>query len=84
MAVNVLRNFFKGGLRCETKLDPCLNFSCSYGKCVDNGNCTASCMSANNCQPNNCLNGASCVDILDDYVCKCPCQLYTGKNCDVT
>ena len=72
-----------GGFRCENKIDSCSSLPCQSGVCIDNGNCTTSCLMLDNCKPNNCKNDALCLDVLNDYACKCPCQYYSGKNCEV-
>ena len=34
------------------------------------------------CFPNQCLNGAACINNVTDYTCECPTG-YAGKNCDI-
>jgi len=33
------------------------------------------------CTSSPCLNGATCQDLVDDFICTCP-HLYTGKRCE--
>ena len=37
----------------------------------------------NECDPSPCLNGANCVDGVNDYTCKCAAG-YTGKDCETS
>eukprot|EP00117_Sycon_ciliatum_P037554 scpid32913/ scgid6063/ Fibropellin-1; Epidermal growth factor-related protein 1; Fibropellin-I; SpEGF I; UEGF-1 len=39
------------------------------------------CNDINECEPNPCLNGGQCQDLVNDFVCRCP-PGYTGKNCE--
>ena len=34
------------------------------------------------CDPNPCLNGATCGDVVDDYICRCVAG-WEGKNCEI-
>ena len=37
----------------------------------------------NECDPNPCLNGATCIDGVNTYTCNCPAG-YTGVNCETS
>jgi Notch 1 len=74
------------------KESACLN----GGICIDNHcNFTCECPNGfsgdrceielvNTCQMNTCKNGGSCYDLKgeNDYRCICPCDYFTGKNCE--
>ena len=42
---------------------------------------TIICLDINECSPNRCQNGATCVDLVGSYRCDCKSG-YTGNNCE--
>uniref|UniRef100_A0A8C3NXE9 Protein crumbs homolog 2 n=1 Tax=Cyanoderma ruficeps TaxID=181631 RepID=A0A8C3NXE9_9PASS len=80
------------GQRCEANIDDCQPSPCVHGRCVDavadfqcdcfRGFIGKRCdINVDDCVRHQCLNGATCVDGVYGYSCKCPPQ-YSGPRCD--
>eukprot|EP00057_Strongylocentrotus_purpuratus_P029538 XP_011684012.1 PREDICTED: protocadherin Fat 1-like [Strongylocentrotus purpuratus] len=41
------------------------------------------CENINDCEPDPCLNGATCMDGIQDYMCQCTLEFNKGKNCSI-
>jgi len=79
------------GTFCATPPDPCAPDPCGYYGVCEAGtgacNCDAGysgvpCVDINECYPNPCNNGATCINLVDDYNCQCQ-PGWDGKDCDV-
>uniref|UniRef100_A0A673BLA4 Crumbs cell polarity complex component 2b n=1 Tax=Sphaeramia orbicularis TaxID=375764 RepID=A0A673BLA4_9TELE len=73
------------GLNCEINIDECLSAPCLHGSCFCFFYLTASFFRLSfhlqDCAFSPCLNGGSCVDLIDKYACFCQ-DGYTGKTCE--
>ena len=79
------------GTLCDIPPDPCDQDPCGdYGDCVagigscncDPGYSGVPCVDINECYPNPCKNGATCINLVNDYNCQCQ-PGWDGKDCDV-
>lgn len=80
------------GLLCESNIDDCQSSPCVYGNCTDRladfececfrGYIGKKCdINVDDCVRHQCQNGATCVDGVYGYSCKCPAQ-YSGPRCE--
>ncbi|VDI63030.1 Hypothetical predicted protein [Mytilus galloprovincialis] len=68
---------FKHGATCKDKVSD--NYSCSYPPGYNGKNCG---IDINECKPNPCKYGASCMNEVNGYTCVCK-PGYEGKNCEI-
>ena len=57
---------------------PAGNFTCSCPLPLSGRLCEFDVI--DNCDPNPCMNGGVCEDLINDYICQCSSG-YTGRNC---
>uniref|UniRef100_A0A8C9EV35 Crumbs cell polarity complex component 2 n=1 Tax=Pavo cristatus TaxID=9049 RepID=A0A8C9EV35_PAVCR len=80
------------GLLCESNIDDCQSSPCVHGNCTDRladfececfrGYIGKKCdINVDDCVRHQCQNGATCVDGVYGYSCRCPAQ-YSGPRCE--
>ncbi|CAH1253501.1 SNED1 [Branchiostoma lanceolatum] len=68
--------------RNEDSISTCPLLSDVTNTCTHASNAGVQCRDLDDCRPNPCQNGGTCLDQVDDFVCLCR-HPYEGKSCDV-